>query len=113
MKQNIFTKSRKAEVPIVILVLGVLLLLVLTFVNIQFFSSNGKKYGNLGEVIYMEKCLEYIEQYSFYVNMHYSLDQIKQLPNLKNLIISENQKNFLICNSEGLKVKYDLDRIKN
>ena len=109
-------KNIRAEVSIVVLVLGVLLLCVLVFVN-SFGSFNYRegKHGNIEEVVVMESCLSYIEKYTFYKNnpkiTGYSKDQIRDLPTFKSLIISEGEKDFLICNSKSgsIKIKYLLN----
>ena len=116
-------KNIRAEVPIVVLVLGVLLLCVILFINsFSIFSSREGKHGNIEEIGIMESCLSYIEQYSFYMKNKaitgYSSDEdIKNLPIFKkgdkSLIISEGGKYFLICNSKSgsIKIKYPLDLI--
>jgi len=106
-------RNKRAEVPVVILVLGVLLLCILIFVNASFFKGKEEKHGNIEEVVNMESCLSYIEQYLFYKNnpsiTGYSVEEIKNLPIFKkgeqNLIVDGR----LICNSEGIKIKYILN----
>jgi hypothetical protein len=115
-KKNCFNIYKKAEVPIVILVLGVLLLCVILFINsFSIFGSREGKHGNIEEIVNMESCLSYIEQYTFYVNnpsiTGYPISEIKNLPIFKkdgkNLIEGDN----LICDSEGIKIKYPLSNI--
>jgi len=98
--------NKKAEIPLVILVLGVLLVCVLAVINFHFFSNEGN-YKHMQEVVKMEQCLSYIEQYHFYKDsMGYDLGRIKNLPAFKEIITSENK---LVCGSEGLKISYKLD----
>jgi len=106
-------RNKKAEVPVVILVLGVLLLCVIIFVNASFFKQKEEKHGNIEEIVNMESCLSYIEQYTFYKNNQgitgYSVGDVQNLPIFKkgeqNLIVDGK----LICDSEGIKIKYSLN----
>ncbi|MFH1365497.1 MAG: hypothetical protein ABIH28_02860 [archaeon] len=100
-------KNTHAEVPIVILVLGVLFLCVLTFVNFTLFSNKEDKYGGLENIADVEQCLVYIEQYRFYENMGYSPTEIENLPIFKGVI--DSQKN-LICKPKGLKITFPLSK---
>lgn len=100
-------KNTRAEIPIVILVLGVLLVCVLALVNFQFFG-NKAAYQILEKVAGVENCLSYIEQYDFYKNKGYSLPIIKELPSFKDKINFINGKDYLVCNSEGLNISYPL-----
>jgi len=102
-------KSKRAEVPVVILVLGVLLLCVI--VAVAKFGGNGNP-GKMGEVVDMEKCLSLIEQYTFYKGNFfitgYSINEIQNLPTFKGLISEGN----LVCKSKSMEIKYPLGNIK-
>jgi hypothetical protein len=102
--------EKKAEVPIVILVLGVLLLCVIVFINSSSIFSVSK-YGDIEDIGTMESCLSYAEQYYFYVNLGgYSLEKIRELPVFKkgeqNMITPDK---ILICDSPTIKVRYPLN----
>lgn len=112
-------KHNRAEVPVVILVLEVIFLCILVFMNAGaglFSSNSGNKYAGLEEVVLLEKCASLAEQYTFYENnpqlTGYSSGQIKDLAifqkNGKSIIIEQNGKAFLSCESNGLRIKYPL-----
>jgi hypothetical protein len=102
--------GRKAEVPIVILVLGVLLLCILiTVAGLNSSIFKWSKSGDVDKLVYMEACLSYIEQYDFYKNLGYPKEKIMNLPTFKERTVSGSGGAFLICDSEGIKIKYLLN----
>jgi hypothetical protein len=109
--------NKKGEVPIFILVLEVILLCALVVLNATIFSFSNVDSGGLENIVVLERCSSLAEQYFFYKNnikiTGYSFEQIKELPvfkkNGENLIVPEGGNNFLICNAEGIKIKYLLD----
>ncbi len=108
-------KNSHAEVPIVILVMGVIFLCVLTFVNFEFFSFGQEKYFDLNRIGEIEQCLVPIEQYYFYKNLGYSSEAAKDkvlLNKMENFIgdkFSIDSQNMLICNIKGIKIEYSLE----
>lgn len=98
--------NKKAEIPVVILVLGVLLLCILLFVSFEFFSSGGKNNAGLKEIVMVEQCSSYIEQYHFYNNIGLDIEEIKKIPSFKDFIDSEN---FLVCKSASIEIKVPLN----
>jgi hypothetical protein len=97
-------KDKKAEIPIVILVLGVILLCILLFASFKLFPFV-KNNGELGEVVMMEQCLSLVEQYYFYENMRYSPEEIKELPLFKDLITSNDK---IRCKYNSMEIYYPL-----
>ncbi len=110
MNRKKLFSDKTAEVPVVVLVLGVLLLCVLVFVNYTLFSNQGDKYGGLEKVVGLEECMNHLEQYTFYEKI--GISDIGSLPNFKKgdekIIISENGGDVLICSIEEIKIKYPL-----
>lgn len=99
-------KNKKAEVPIVILVLGVILLCIILFASFKLFPFKKNGGGELDEVVMIEQCLSLVEQYHFYENMKYDESWIKELPSFKNLITSDGEK--ILCRYKNMEIYYPL-----
>jgi hypothetical protein len=99
-------KNTRAEVPIVILVLGVLLLCIIIAVAEVKRDDNP---GKINDVSSIESCLSLIEQYHFYENMHYDREKIESLPLFKDSIDSQGN---LICKSQSMEIRYSLNNVE-
>lgn len=84
-----FLKSRKGEVPVMILVIGVFVLVTLAILSFYFINNKYKE--ELKGVGVVESANSRIDQYYLYKKLGFNREEIKEA-----LILSENQGNLYL-----------------
>ena len=97
-------KNKRGDIPITILVLGVLFICIIAIISFYISDSNIK--GNFNSISLIEKASVIKEKISFYRNLGFSEDEISEMFGIKSDALGK----YFILKNTGISVRYNLGK---
>jgi len=101
INKSFFPRNKKGDIPIVVLVIGVIAICVLAIVSfsVVVFTLDNTFYG----VNSMEKVNSLVEKYSFYKNLGMSDNEISELDNLVDIRTGSKGEDYIYVERKDAK----------